>query len=112
MTEWTLTRDQTATEENLFDVQYVDSANTFGDFLVAKVDDVNGTKFEQYPRGTRVDASVTPTDSTTSIDKFSGYVVERREINDSGADALEIEAYTFDQFLRRNKVSSNLSGQS
>jgi len=111
MVEWTLTRDQTETEDSLYDIQYVDSANTFGDFLVAKIDDVNGTKFDEYPRGTRVDASVTPTDETTSIPKFSGYVVERREIDQGGADALEVEAYTFDQFLRRNKVSTDLTGQ-
>jgi len=111
MVEWTLTRDETEPEDNLYDVQYVDSANTFGDYLIAKIDDINGTKFDQYPRGTRVDASVTPTDSTTSIDKFSGYVVERREVDQGGADALEIEAYTFDQFLRNNTVSTDLSGQ-
>ena len=111
MVEWTLTRDETETEDNLYDIQYVDSANTFGDYLIAKIDDINGTKFDEYPRGTRVDASVTPTDSTTAIDKFSGYVVERREVDQGGADALEIEAYTFDQFLRNNTVSTDLSGQ-
>jgi len=111
MVEWTLTRDQSVVEENLYDIQYVDSANTFGDYLIAKIDDINGTKFDEYPRGTRVDASVTPTDSTTAIDKFSGYVVERREVDQGGADALEIEAYTFDQFLRNNTVSTDLSGQ-
>ena len=111
MVQWTLTRDETETEDALYDIEYVDSANPFGDYLIAKIDDINGTKFDEYPRGTRVDASVTPTDSTTAIDKFSGYVVERREVDQGGADALEIEAYTFDQFLRNNTVSTDLSGQ-
>jgi len=112
MVQWTLTRDETETEDALYDIEYVDSANPFGDYLIAKIDDINGTKFDEYPRGTRVDASVTPTGSTTSIDKFSGYVVERREVDQGGADALEIEAYTFDQFLRNNTVSTDLTGKS
>jgi len=112
MVQWTLTRDESETEDALYDIEYVDSANPFGDYLIAKIDDINGTKFDEYPRGTRVDASVTPTDSTTAIDKFSGYVVERREVDQGGADALEIEAYTFDQFLRNNTVSTDLTGKS
>ena len=84
MVQWTLTRDETETEDALYDIQYVDSANPFGDYLIAKIDDINGTKFDEYPRGTRVDASVTPTGSTTAIDKFSGYVVERREVDQIG----------------------------
>lgn len=44
------------------------------------------------------------------IDRFTGYVVERRETEQSGADVLEVEAYSFDQFLRRNTVTNDQSG--
>jgi hypothetical protein len=48
--------------------------------------------------------------STGNIDRFTGYVVERRELDQQGADALEVEAYSFDQFLRRNTVSNDQTG--
>lgn len=48
---------------------------------------------------------------TGTIDgKFTGYVVEPRESEQSGADVLEVEAYSFDQFLRRNTVSEDQTG--
>ena len=111
MVEWTLLRDGTA-EDGLYDVQLTDTANPFGDFAIAKIDDAGGAKFDQYSRGTRVELEVTPTDSTTPISRFTGFVVERRELNQNGADSLEIEAYSFDQFLRNNTVSNDLSGLS
>jgi len=46
----------------------------------------------------------------TDTDRFTGYVVERRETEQSGADALEVEAYSFDQFLRRNSVTNDQTG--
>ena len=42
--------------------------------------------------------------------RFTGYVVERRETEQSGADVLEVEAYSFDQFLRRNTVTNDQRG--
>ncbi|AFH22271.1 hypothetical protein OSG_eHP20_00180 [environmental Halophage eHP-20] len=41
---------------------------------------------------------------------FVGFVVNDFETDADGAEELEIEAYTFDQFLRGNEVSTNLSG--
>ncbi|AFH21457.1 hypothetical protein OSG_eHP1_00135 [environmental Halophage eHP-1] len=52
----------------------------------------------------------TVTSQAGGIDRFDGYVVETRETEQSGADVLEVEAYTFDQFLRRNTVSTDQTG--
>ena len=150
MPTWTLTQNEETIESQLYDVEVVDTASTFGDYAICKLDDIEGQTFDEYGRGTRIDLSVDPTDqrlfisggetqptasgttdayttvdtagtyansgtveaTSASVDRFTGYVVERREIEENGADALEIEAYTFDQFLRRNKVSTDLSGLS
>jgi hypothetical protein len=109
--EWQLTVDGDI-EQNLYDVEVVDTASTFGDYAVCKIDDTEGTKFDDFARGTRIELAVSQTGGISFENRFTGYVVERREIEDSGADALEIEAYTFDQFLRRNKVSTDLTGLS
>jgi len=85
MTDWTITRDGT-TETNLFDVQLTDTLNPFGDELVFRADDIQGDKFDQYSRGTEIDATVTP-DGGSANNKFSGYVVETREREQQGADA-------------------------
>lgn len=104
-------RDNTTVEDSVFDVDpLVDTANPYGDFCVIKMDDSGGEKFELYPRGTRVDVEIAR--SATSVnERFTGYVVERRETEQSGADVLEVEAYSFDQFLRRNTVSNSQEGR-
>ena len=45
-----------------------------------------------------------------TVERFTGYVVERRETEQNGADVLEVEAYSFDQFLRRNTVTNDQRG--
>ena len=45
-----------------------------------------------------------------AVERFTGYVVERRETEQNGADVLEVEAYSFDQFLRRNTVTNDQRG--
>ena len=110
MAEFTVTRDGDTQEDAVFDVDpIVDTANPFGDFAVIKMDDSEGEKFDAYPRGTRVDVSIEDDDATT-YDRFTGYVVERLETEQSGADVLEVEAYSFDQFLRRNTVTNDQRG--
>lgn len=95
-------------EDTVYDVDpVVDTANPFGDFAVAKMDDRGGEIFDLYPRGTRIDV-YPPNNNTTP--RFTGYVVERRENEQEGADVLEIEAYSFDQFLRRNTVTNDQRG--
>ena len=109
MTTFEVTRDGTTVEDAVYDVDPVSvTANPFGTFAVAKIDDRGGEKFSGYARGTRIDVSIT--EDATTIDKFTGYVVERRETEQGGADALEVEAYSFDQFLRRNSVTNDQTG--
>ena len=149
MVVYTAIRDGDTIEDALYDIDpLVDTSNPFGDFCVLKIDDRGGEKFEQYPRGTRIDvlvsgdsdaltinsgdtftteSGVTETYSAiynsgtysnagtvqsdgSDINRFTGYVVERREIEQGGADALEVEAYSFDQFLRRNTVTNDQTG--
>jgi hypothetical protein len=109
--KWRVTRDGTDVEDSVFDVDpVVDTANPFGDYAVIKIDDTAGNKFDQYARGTRVDVAVSTNAGISFTDRFTGYVVERRENEQAGADVLEVEAYSFDQFLRRNTVTNDQRG--
>jgi len=58
--------------------------------------------------GTYQNAGTVQTTGEDRIQKFTGFVVERRELDQDGADVLEVEAYTFDQFLRKAEVKSDL----
>jgi len=108
---WQVTRDGTTVEDAAYDVDpVVQTANPFGNYGVAKIDDAGGAKFNEYGRGTRVDIGVSTNAGVTFSNQFTGYVVERRESEQGGADALEVEAYSFDQFLRRNTVSNDQTG--
>lgn len=97
-------------EGNIFDAEIVDTANPFGNYAIFKVDDNNGQKFEQYSRGTRVDFEISDDGGITFQNRFTGYVVEVRELDQQGADALEVECYSFDQFLRRDTVTNDQTG--
>jgi hypothetical protein len=109
--QYQVTRDGTTVEDAVYDVDpLVDTANPFGDYAVVKIDDRGGQKFQHYERGTRVDIGISTNAGVTFENKFTGYVVERRELDQQGADALEVECYTFDQFLRRNTVTNDQTG--
>ena len=104
-------RDGEIVEDTVFDVDpVVDTANPFGDYAVIKMDDSEGEKFDAYARGTRVDVAVSDSFDEPFRTRFTGYVVERRETEQDGADVLEVEAYSFDQFLRRNTVTNDQQG--
>lgn len=45
------------------------------------------------------------------INRLNGYVVEARGRDRTGSDSLEVECYSFDQFLRRGTVSNDQSGK-
>jgi hypothetical protein len=109
MATWELFRDGTK-EQDLINVQYIDSANPFGDYIIAQVEDNLGQKFEKFEYATEVEVTVTP-EGGSQISKFTGFVVERRENDQQGQDVLEVEAYSFDQFLRQNDVSNDQSGK-
>jgi hypothetical protein len=115
MATWELYRDGDITDRgtlvnNLIDIKYVDSANPFGDKMVAQIEDDKGVQFSNLEFGTRIELFVTP-DGGSEIEKFNGFVVERRETDINGQDAVEITGYTLDQFLRRNDVSNDQSGK-
>ena len=109
MATWELFRDGTK-EQDLINVQYIDSANPFGDYIIAQVEDNLGQKFDKFEYATEIEVTVTP-EGGTQISKFVGFVVERRENDQQGQDVLEVEAYSFDQFLRQSDVSNDQSGK-
>lgn len=112
MTEWRVKRADEEFEDALYDVEVVDTANPFGNHGIAFIEDLGGVKFEQYRRGTRLDFEVKGFDEpdTAFETRLTGYVVEPREAERAGADVLEAEVYSFDQFLRRQSVSNDQSG--
>jgi len=109
MATWELFRDGVK-EQDLINVQYIDSANPFGDYVILQIEDNLGQKFEQFEYATEIEVTVTP-EGGSQISKFVGFVVERRENDQQGQDVLEVEAYSFDQFLRQNDVSNDQSGK-
>jgi hypothetical protein len=108
MVQWFLFRDGTF-EPDLINIQYIDSANPFGDYIVAQIEDNLGQTFDKYPFGTKIQVD-TDDDGDRTV-QFLGFVVERRESDQQGQDVLEVEAYSFDQFLRQNDVSNDQSGK-
>ena len=111
MTQWRVEINNTEFANNLYDVEVTDALNRFGRNAIAFMDDSGGNQFEKFPRGTRLDFEYSTDGGATFENRFSGYVVERKEANRGGADALEVEAYSFDHFLRRNKNQRDLSGK-
>jgi len=109
MAEWFLFRDLVL-EQDLINIQYIDSVNPFGDYIIAQIEDNLGQKFDEFPFGTGVQVLVEDEDGN-QFQKFRGFVVERRENDQQGQDVLEVEAYSFDQFLRQNDVSNDQSGK-
>jgi len=111
MTQWRLQINNSEFAENLYDVEVTDALNRFGRNAIAYLDDSGGEQFDKFPRGTRLDFEYSTDGGQTFEERFSGYVVERKESNRAGADSLEVEAYSFDHFLRRNKNQRDLSGK-
>jgi len=109
MATWRLFNDGVE-ESSLINVQYIDSANPFGDYVICQIEDTLGFKFDQFSYATEIEVTVTP-EGGNEITKFTGFVVERRENDQQGQDVLEVEAYSFDQFLRQNDVSNDQSGK-
>jgi len=111
MVEWILVNGSKNEQvSELINIQYIDSANPFGDYIIAQIEDNLGNKFDEFPYATEVRVFLSLEDGSF-INKFKGFVVERRENDQQGQDVLEIEAYSFDQFLRQNDVSNDQSGK-
>jgi hypothetical protein len=112
MTDWRIVDGGGNIEADLFDVEVTETADNFGDGAVAFLDDSSGDKFEQYPRGTRIDFEAKERSESTYSTELVSFVVERREKDKNGADVLEIECYDITHLLRRGQVKTDLSGQS
>ena len=97
--------------DGLYDARTVDTFNPFGDYATAWFDDLEGELFEIFNRGTKV--SFEYDDDTTNgfVQDFVGFVVNDFENEADGAEQLEVEAYTFDQFLRGDEVSNSQEGK-
>jgi hypothetical protein len=115
MTEWRVNVNdgqRLLTEaDGLYDVITVDAFNPFGDYAKAFFDDLEGELFELFSRGTKVTFEFSTDGGATYSTDFVGFVVNDFESEADGAEQLEVEAYTFDQFLRGDEVSSDLTGQ-
>jgi hypothetical protein len=157
MTTWEINlvndNEVIGTGEGLFDIPTLrDTFNPFANIGVAVIDDRDGTQYDKFSRGTRVDFQyadgigfetlVVNNNETESINntatveasevsvggdllvggnldagtrsrttRLQGFVVERREIENNGADQLEIEVYSLDQLLRGNKVSQDTTNK-
>jgi len=114
MSEWRIIvndGEQTLTNsDGLFDVETVKTFNPFGDYARAKFDDLEGELFDIFQRGTKVEFEYNADYTTGFVQDFVGFVVSGLENESAGAEELEIEAYTFDQFLRGDEVSTDLTG--
>jgi hypothetical protein len=108
---WRVTINETEVIEDVYNVRVIDTVNPFGSYAVVYADDSNGVLFDKFTRGTRVDIAVSDNQGVSFENRFTGYVVEARERDDRGADALEVECYTYDQFLRRNNVTNDQTGK-
>jgi len=109
--QWRALLDGTDVVDEVYDVYVRDTANPFGNYAKLYMDDDAGTLFEQFRRGQLVTIEYSTNDGVTFDERFIGYVVEARENERNGADVLAVTLYTFDQFLRRSKVSTDLSGK-
>lgn len=112
MPEWRVQKNNSSYVDDLFDVEVVDTQNPFGSYGIAYVDDFEGTKRDDFPIGTRLDFEVKPDGSSSYQQRLTGFVVEPREVERQGADALEVEAYDVNHLLRRGTVREDVSGQS
>lgn len=115
MSEWQIVvndGEETLDEsDGLYDARTVDTFNPFGDYATAWFDDIEGELFEIFNRGTKV--SFQYDDDTTNgfVQDFVGFVVNDFENEADGAEQLEVEAYTFDQFLRGDEISNSQEGK-
>lgn len=114
MTDWRVEVNDGAevltNDDGLYDVEVVDTFNPFGDYATAFFDDLAGNLFDKFQRGTKVVFQYSNDGFTTVNDRFIGYVVNDLPRDSDGAEQLEVEAYSFDQFLRGDEVTNDQTG--
>lgn len=112
MAEWRalLDADSSKAEPNLIDVEYTTNLNPFGDFAVLEIDDFDGSRYDEYRKGRRVDIESKPSGGSFST-QMPGYVVNRREHDEAGANRVSVELYSLGHLLSRGDIREDLSDQ-
>jgi len=113
MSEWrTIVNDNLVLgqDDGLYDVTTVDTFNPFGSFAIAKFEDLEGGLFDVFERGTKFEVEYNSLNSDGFESIFIGYVVQVPSVASAGSEELTVKAFTFDQFLRGNQVTTDLVG--
>jgi hypothetical protein len=114
MTEWIIEvndgEEVLGRDDGLYDVVVSDTFNPFGNFAKGFFDDLEGQLFDLFQRGTKVSFQYSNDNTSGFVQRFVGYVVNDLEQEADGAEQLEIEAHTFDQFLRGDEVTNDQTG--
>jgi len=114
MSEWVIEvndgQEVLGRDDGLYDVVVSDTFNPFGNFAKGFFDDLEGQLFDLFQRGTKVSFQYSNENTNGFVQRFVGYVVNDLEQEADGAEQLEIEAHTFDQFLRGSEVSNDQTG--
>jgi len=114
MTEWIIEvndgQEVLGRDDGLYDVVVSDTFNPFGNFAKAFFDDLEGQLFDLFQRGTKVSFQYSNDNTNGFTQRFVGYVVNDLEQEADGAEQLEIEAHSFDQFLRGDEVTNDQTG--
>src|SRR6056297_784574 len=97
-------------DDGLYDVVVSDTFNPFGNFAKGFFDDLEGQLFDLFQRGTKVSFQYSNDNTSGFTQRFVGYVVNDLEKEADGAEQLEIEAHSFDQFLRGDEVTNDQTG--
>ena len=114
MTEWIIEvndgQEVLGRDDGLYDVIVSDTFNPFGNYAKGFFDDVGGELFDIFQRGTKVSFQYSNENTNGFEQRFVGYVVNDLAQEADGAEQVEVEAYTFDQFLRGDEVSNDQTG--
>jgi hypothetical protein len=97
-------------DDGLYDAIVSDTFNPFGNYAKGFFDDLEGQLFDLFQRGTKVSFQYSNDNTNGFTQRFVGYVVNDLEQEADGAEQLEIEAHTFDQFLRGDEVTNDQTG--
>jgi len=112
MTEWQVKRNGNI-EDNLIDVAVTEREAPYPDSATAFIADFNGTRRDQYQRGTLVEFESREFDSGNSFStELTTIAVKPRGRDEGDTNVLEVTCHDVDALLRGNDVKRDLSGQS
>lgn len=110
---WRLQHQPSGTiDADLYDIRTTEAVNRYASHFVAQLEDADGTKAAEYPRGQRVLAQYSTDGGQTWQTKQAGFV---NYFNDTGrdqTDQLEVLFIGYDHFLRRRPVFETFTGVS